>query len=100
MLSPYPIDISRAIRHKSAMNAYSKIERTAALFRSNRSQAVRIPKDMEFPEGVKQVIVRKVGDAIHLTPKGQLWDDFFNRPPNPDFPDRDQPPPQVRDFGL
>ena len=81
------------------MNTHSKIERTAALFRSNRSQAVRIPKDMEFPEGVKQIIIRKVGDAIHLTPKGHLWDDFFNRPPNPDFPDRDQPPHQERDFG-
>ena len=83
------------------MNAHSKIERTAALFRSNRSQAVRIPKDMEFPEGVKQVIVCKVGDAIHLTPKGHLWDDFFAMlPADNDFVAPDDLPPQDRDFGF
>ena len=82
------------------MNAPSKVTRKAALFKSNRSQAVRIPKDLEFPEGVKEVIIRKIGDALYLTPKGQLWDDFFNRQPNPDFPDRDQPPHQERDFSL
>ena len=83
------------------MNAPSKIERTAALFRSNRSQAVRIPKDMEFPDGVKQVIVRKVGDAIHLTPKAHLWDDFFAMlPADNDFTAPDDPVPQDRDFGF
>ena len=80
------------------MNAPSKFPRTAALFRSNRSQAVRIPKDLEFPEGLKQVVVRKVGKSIVLTPRAALWDDFFDRPPNPDFPERDQPPVQERDF--
>ena len=80
------------------MNAPSKFPRTAALFRSNRSQAVRIPKDLEFPESLKQVVVRKVGKSIVLTPRDALWDDFFDRPPNPDFPERDQPPVQERDF--
>ena len=82
------------------MNAPSKLSRLAAIFKSNRSQAVRIPKDFAFPEGVDKVIIRKVGKSIILTPRDALWDDFFDRPPYPDFPERDQPPVQERDFGF
>ena len=80
------------------MNAPAKIARTAALFKSNRSQAVRIPKELAFPESLKQVVIRKVGQSIVLTPLDALWDDFFDRPPNPDFAERAQPPMQERDF--
>jgi antitoxin VapB len=62
------------------VNAPSKFSRTAALFKSNRNQAVRIPRDMEFPEGVKKVLIRKVGNALVLTPADDFWDDFFSRP--------------------
>ena len=82
----------------AGMNAHSKISRTAAVFKSNRSQAVRIPKDMEFPDGVKKVVIRKVGKSRVITPVDALWDDFFDRPANPGFPERDQPPVQERDF--
>lgn len=82
------------------MNAPPKFPRLAALFKSNRNQAVRIPKDMEFPADLDKVIIRKVGKSIILTPKYALWDDFFDRPPCPDFPDRDQPPVQDRDFNF
>jgi antitoxin VapB len=82
------------------MNAHSKIERTAALFKSNRSQAVRIPKDMEFSEGVKRVVIKKDGDNIVISPVKSSWDDFFDRPPCPDFPERDQPAVQERDWSL
>lgn len=81
------------------MNAPTFIQRTAALFRSNRNQAVRIPKDLEFPEGVKEVYVLKIGKRLEIIPVGSLWDDFFDRPANPDFPDREQPEAQERDFG-
>jgi antitoxin VapB len=70
------------------MNAPSKIQHTAALFKSNRSQAVRIPKDLAFPEGVKKLIVRKEGNKLILEPETTFWDDFFSRPPCADFPDR------------
>jgi antitoxin VapB len=70
------------------MNAPSKINREAALFRSNRSQAVRIPKDMEFPDDLKKVVVRRVGKALILSPKDSLWLDYFAMPGVPDFPDR------------
>lgn len=64
------------------MNAQSTV------FKSNRSQALRVPKDLAFPEGVKKVIVRKVGKSLVFTPVDALWDDFFSQPPCPDFPDR------------
>ena len=70
----------------------------STLFKSNRSQAVRLPKELAFPDTVKKVVVRKVGTSRVITPVDALWDDFFDRSPNPDFPDRDQPPAQERDF--
>jgi len=70
------------------------------IFQSNRSQAVRIPKVLAFPEHVKDVIIRREGDRLVITPKDNFWDDFFARSPNPDFPERDQPTPQQRDWGL
>jgi antitoxin VapB len=62
------------------MNAPAEIGRKAALFKSNRNQAVRIPRDMEFPEGVKQVYLFKEGQVLTVIPVNDFWDDFFNRP--------------------
>lgn len=52
----------------------------ASIFKSNRNQAVRIPKDMEFPDGVKQVYVHKQGRSLVIVPVNDFWDDFFARP--------------------
>ncbi len=83
------------------MNAPSKFSRESALFRSNRSQAVRIPKDLEFPDDLKKVVVRKVGKTITLTPKDALWDEFFAMLPiDDDFVAPDDLPPQEREFGF
>ena len=72
---------------------------TSALFKSNRSQAVRLPKNLAFPDSVKKVIVRRVGKSLVITPADALWDDFFDEPGDPSFPERGpQPPPQERDF--
>ena len=85
----YPIDISHPLKHDLGMNAPSKIEQgKATVFKLNRSQAVRIPKDLAFPESVKKLIVRRDGNKLILEPESTFWDDFFNRPPCPDFPDR------------
>ncbi len=43
---------------------------------------------MEFPEGVKKLLVRKVGETLIFTPPENFWDDFFNEPGLKDFPDR------------
>lgn len=70
------------------MNAPSKISRGSRLFKLNRSQAVRIPKDLAFPKGVDDVIITRTGNSLIITPKSSFWDDFFAEGPNPDFPER------------
>jgi antitoxin VapB len=72
------------------MNAHANIsrKRRASVFKSNRSQAVRIPKELAFPEDVKEVYVIRQGRGLFVVPVGALWDDFFDRGPNPDFPER------------
>jgi antitoxin VapB len=62
------------------MNAHSPLGRIASLFRSNRNQAVRIPKDLEFPENVKKVVIRREGDRLIIEPDGSFWDEFFAQP--------------------
>lgn len=44
--------------------------RKAALFRNNKSQAVRIPRDMEFTD-VSEVEIVRVGQNILLRPFGK-----------------------------
>lgn len=80
------------------MNAPFTLSRMVALFKSNRSQAVRIPKDFAFPDDTKEVMIRKSGDRLIISRKDNFWDEFFDRYPNLDFPERDQPPMQERDF--
>ena len=70
------------------MNAHLKFARIASLFKTNRSQALRIPKELAFPEGLKKVYVRKEGASLIVTPVDDFWDEFFARGPNPDFPER------------
>ena len=71
----------------------------STLFRSNRSQAVRIPKELAFPENVKKVVVRREGASVVLTPVDALWDDFFDEP-GVDLGPRDQPPMPESDRSL
>lgn len=67
------------------------------LFHSNRSQAVRLPRDVAFPEGVRDVAILRDGKRRVIVPADSLWDDFFDRPGIADLPDRDQPDAQVRE---
>jgi antitoxin VapB len=82
------------------MNTHSPLpqKKRATVFTLNRSQAVRIPKELAFPEDVKEVYVIRKGKKLEIIPVDALWDDFFAMGPNPDFPERDQPPMQERDF--
>ncbi len=68
----------------------------STIFRSNRSQAVRLPKDVAFPEGVKEVTVLREGQRRVIVPADAVWDDFFDAP-GIDLGPRDDPPPQERD---
>lgn len=70
--------------------------REASLFKSNRSQAVRIPKDLAFPDGVKAVSITRTEDGgLLLSPikRGKDWAAYFAQGPfvDDDFlADRDQ----------
>lgn len=66
------------------------------VFHSNRSQAVRLPKDVAFPEGVREVNVLRDGKRRVIVPANAVWDDFFEAP-GIDIGERDQPQVQVRD---
>ena len=66
------------------------------LFRSNRSQAVRLPKDVAFPEGVREVAVLRDGARRVIVPANAVWDDFFAES-GIDLPDREQPAMQERE---
>ena len=66
------------------------------VFQSNRSQAVRLPKDVAFPEGVKEVRILRDGRRRVIVPANAVWDDFFDAP-GVDLGARDQPPAPTRD---
>ncbi|MBM3554522.1 MAG: AbrB/MazE/SpoVT family DNA-binding domain-containing protein [Alphaproteobacteria bacterium] len=53
----------------------------ATVFKTNQTQAVRLPKAVAFPDEVRQVEVVKVGASRVLTPVGRRWDDFFRDGP-------------------
>lgn len=53
----------------------------STIFTSNRSQAVRLPKAVAFPEGTHQVEIVKVGSSRLIVPAGRRWDDLFRDGP-------------------
>ena len=67
-----------------------------SLFQSNRSQAVRLPKDVAFPEGVKDVAILRDGARRIIVPATAVWDDFFAAP-GIDLGERGQPAMQKRE---
>jgi|TARA_B100000315_G_C14449055_1_gene528226 antitoxin VapB len=50
------------------------------VFKSNKSQAVRLPKAVAFPESVKRVDIVKLGAARLISPVDAAWDSFFDGP--------------------
>jgi antitoxin VapB len=49
----------------------------STVFLTNRSQAVRLPKAVAFPDGVHQVEIVKLGHSRLISPVGRRWDDLF-----------------------
>ncbi|WP_397399129.1 type II toxin-antitoxin system VapB family antitoxin [Phenylobacterium sp.] len=66
------------------------------LFMSNRSQAVRLPKDVAFPDDVRSVTILREGKRRIIVPTETLWDEFFDAP-GVDLGERVQPAGQARD---
>lgn len=48
-----------------------------SLFITNRTQAVRLPADTRFPEGVKKILVRVNAQDRILSPLNRSWDTLF-----------------------
>ena len=47
------------------------MSRTAKVFMTNRSQAVRLPKEYQF--STDEVFIRKVGEDVILSPRPRDW---------------------------
>jgi len=52
---------------------------STSLFRSNKTQAVRLPKAVAFGPDVSAVTIRKVGQRRVIAPQGASWDEWFDR---------------------
>jgi antitoxin VapB len=75
------------------------VVRTAKIFRSGNSQAVRIPKDFQLQGD--EVEIQKRGETVVLRPKKKSWASLIASLPKftADFMrrGRKQPPPQRRE---
>jgi len=69
------------------------------VFKSNKTQAVRLPKAVAFDESVTEVEIVAVGSARIITPVGESWDQWFDGTgTSSDFmADREQPEDQQRE---
>lgn len=86
-------------KHESVPKTKPADAHVVAVFKSNRSQAIRIPKAIAFPESVKQVEILEVDGGLLIRPVRNAWDEFFARRTglSDDFPAEieDYPPDDV-----
>jgi antitoxin VapB len=72
----------------------------STVFTTNRSQAVRLPKAVAFPDSVHQVDIIRIGHSRLVCPVGKRWDDLFTNGPraSDDFmSEREQPAAEERE---
>jgi len=50
---------------------------TGSVFINNRTQSVRLPAESRFPDNIKKVSVRVLGQDRILSPLENTWDTFF-----------------------
>ena len=55
------------------------MRRTARIFKNNRNQAVRLPKEFQFE--TRDVFIRKEGSEIILSPKPEDWSVYLSNGP-------------------
>ncbi len=69
------------------------------VFKSNKTQAVHLPKPVALPDTIKKVDIVAVGNTRIITPAGESWDQWFDGPGVSDnfMLDRDQPADQERE---
>ena len=73
----------------------------STVFKNNKTQAIRVPKALAFPDDVKEVEIKREGDNLVVMPiRKNTWAEFFALPRiDSDFlNDRQQPPMQEGDW--
>jgi len=53
--------------------------KTAKIFLTNRSQAVRLPKEFQFQ--TREVFIRKQGEEVILSPRPADWSEYLAHAP-------------------
>jgi antitoxin VapB len=48
------------------------------IFKSNKSQAVRLPRPVALPDSIKNVEIIAIGNTSLITPEGDSWDGWFD----------------------
>lgn len=69
------------------------------LFKSNQTQAVRLPKAVALPDNIKEVSIIAIGNIRLITPVDLSWDAWFDEANITDdfMLEREQPAPQERE---
>ncbi len=69
------------------------------VFKSNKTQAVRLPKAVAFDESVTKVEIVAVGNTRIISPADESWDHWFDGTGTSDdfMSDRQQPEDQRRE---
>lgn len=76
---------------------YTKIMTQSTVFKTNKTQAVRLPKALAFPDSVKKVNIIPHGEGLLILPVKNTWEEFFSSPGiGDDFKRLPQPPMQTR----
>lgn len=86
----------------ASIEAPQEISLTARVGWNNRVQTVSIPLGFRFPEGVREVYIRREGESLVLTPRPQDWSGFFGsglRATDDFMRNREALPVQERNFG-
>ncbi len=48
------------------------------VFKSNKTQAIRLPKPVALPDTIKTVDIVAIGNTRIITPAGESWDQWFD----------------------
>ena len=62
-----------------ALEVPAAMPRTARVFMTNPSQAVRLPKEYQF--STDEVFIRKEGDEVILSPRPRDWKTYLESAP-------------------
>jgi antitoxin VapB len=72
----------------------------STVFKNNKTQAIRVPKALAFPDDVREVEIKRDGENLIVIPiRSNSWAEFFALPriDNDFLKNREQPPMQERD---